>query len=150
MCMGAHAPPSHPTASLNSAQAQVPQNLGPASMIQVKAYATQVPSGDVVEVNIAPPGMHNGPRQVALHDDGLNGDRLAQDGEWYGELKWGYTAAGTYHMWVILSFQPHPRQPYYAPQFTNLPDVYYAGDSSSMVQAAAGGSTGSSAQGVGQ
>jgi hypothetical protein len=127
MCMGVQAPPQHPTASLNGAQALVPPNLRPASKIPVKAYTRQAPSNGKVEAVAYRPETYNDDHRVTLHDDGLNGDRVPNDGEWYGELAWGSFDAGTYKMYVVLSFNSGPRQPYYSPQIANLPDIHYPG-----------------------
>jgi hypothetical protein len=126
-CMGAYAPQQHPTARLKSAQAQLPSSLSPTSRIKVYAYTNQPVRDGEMAVVIAPREQYGQGRQALLHDDGRGGDARAEDGAWYGEVDWGYTAAGTYEMYVMLHFKPGYRQPEYMPLFFQMPNVQYSG-----------------------
>jgi len=129
-CMGAFAPPQHPTARFTNAQAQVPAKLSPTTRIKVLAYTNQPVKDGEMAVVVAPWDRKGQGREASLHDDGLNGDVRAGDGEWYGELDWGYYTAGTYEMYVMLHFKPGNRQPAYMPLFFQMPHVQYSGATS--------------------
>lgn len=131
-CMGVRVPPPHPTVKLSAQPAAVTKNANGSRTITVHANAQHAKDKYNIELKVYE--MTQSSRNsswrdrnlliaVAMRDDGLGGDTLADDGRWFAEYTVDPATQADYEADVYLYF---PRDDYMwqttqVAQFSTIP-----------------------------